>query len=318
MRLRVGLPAAALILLAGNAPLHAADDAAVRDAIRIAEESFARAEIAGDVAGMMEIYAEDAVLFPPGEDPVAGRSAATAWIRRRRLSATKISREQFETSGLDVCADLAVETGTVARDREAPGGAPTTMGTPYMAVWKRQSDGSWRIQKEMWSRPGPAVPAAGIPSPRDEAVAAAPAGAIPAAPPAAPVLPPPMAPPPDFLSIPDPRPLSEGFVRTIGDQLRARAGKVRALEGAGSGEEARRAAIRRADRELQALIRDVGWIDVGRFGIATSCDAAFIVSESGDAILLKSTLPWMKDLQTNPDGTACYAKALDAYGKLPR
>jgi len=318
MRLRVGVPAAALILLAGNASLHAADDAGVRDAIRVAEERFARAEMAGDVDGMMEIYAEDAVLFPPGEDPIAGKNAATSWMRRRHLPAATISREQFQTSDLDVCADLAVETGTVTRQREAPGNAPTTIGTPYIAVWKRQSDGSWRIQKDMWSGPGSAGSTAALPTPRDDGAAPVPATPAPAASPASPVMPPPMAPPPDFLSIPDPRPLSEGFVRTIGDQLRARAGKIRALEDARSGEEARRAAIRRADRELQALIRDVGWIDVGRFGVATSCDAAFIVAESGDGILLKSTLPWMKDLQTNPEGAACYAKALDAYGKLPR
>jgi hypothetical protein len=127
-----------------------------------------------------------------------------------------------------------------------------------------------------------------------------------------------MAPPPDFLSIPDPRPLSDGYVRTIGDQLRARAGKIRALEASHADEPTRHAAIRRADRELQTLIRDVGWIDVNRFGVPTSCNAAFIVERSGDPALIKSAVPWMKDLQSNEEGVACYTSALAAYEKLPK
>lgn len=321
MRLRRGLQALSGVVLAGIAPLLAADDAAVRDAVRIAQEKFARAEVAGDVAGMMEIYAEDAVLFPPGEDPVSGRIAAAAWMRRRQTAATRISREQFETSSLDVCADLAIETGSVAREREAPGSAPATTRTAYMTVWKRQGDGSWKIQKDMWNRPGPVVWAAGAPSSRADLPAPAPASApampAPAAP-ASPALPPPMAPPADFISIPDPRGLSEGFVRTTGDQLRARAGKIRALEAAHASEQDRLTAVRRADRELQSLIRDVGWIDVTRFGVAASCDAAFIVARSGDPALIKSAVPWMKDLQSNEQGVDCYRIALEAYEKLPR
>jgi hypothetical protein len=127
-----------------------------------------------------------------------------------------------------------------------------------------------------------------------------------------------MATPADFLSIPDPRPLSDGFVRTIGDQLRARAGKIRALEASHADEPTRLAAIRRADRELQTLIRDVGWIDVSRFGVETSCTAAFIVERSGDTALIKSAVPWMRDLQSNEEGVACYTSALAAYEKLPR
>jgi hypothetical protein len=208
---------------------------------------------------------------------------------------------------------------------EAPGTAFVTTRAPYMTVWKRQVDGSWKIQKDMWNHGGSGAAAAAMSAPREthEAPAAplsapASAPAAPARAPAASVLPPPMATPPDFISIPDPRPLSDGYVRTIGDQLRARAGKIRALEASHADEPTRVAAIRRADRELQTLIRDVGWIDVTRFGVPTSCNAAFIVERSGDPALIKSAVPWMKDLQSNEEGVACYTSALAAYEKLPR
>jgi hypothetical protein len=62
----------------------------------------------------------------------------------------------------------------------------------------------------------------------------------------------------------------------------------------------------------------VGWIDVTRFGVTASCNAAFIVERSGDPALIKSAVPWMKDLQSNEESVACYAGALAAYEKLPR
>ncbi len=127
-----------------------------------------------------------------------------------------------------------------------------------------------------------------------------------------------VAPPSDFIPIPDARPLSDGFVRTIGDQLKARAGKIRALDASQADEQTRLAAIRRADHELQTLIRDVGWIDVARFGVATACNAAFIVERSGDSALIKSAVPLMKDLQSNEESVACYTAARQAYDKLPR
>jgi len=124
--------------------------------------------------------------------------------------------------------------------------------------------------------------------------------------------------PPDYIPIPDPRPLSDGYVRTIGDQLRSRAGKIRSLEASQASEAAREAAIRRADRELQTIIRDVGWIDVGRFGVPAACSAAFIVEKSGDPALIKAAVPQMKDLQSNEESVDCYRRALEAYEKLPK
>jgi ketosteroid isomerase-like protein len=322
MRLREGLPAAALVFLAGVAALPAADEAAVRDSIRATEEKLARADVKGDVAARLDTYAEDAVIFPPGEDPVSGKRAVAQFVTRMQATSPKIAREQFEIASLDVCEDFAVETGSIAMQLEAPGTAFVTTRVPYMTVWKRQADGSWKIQKDMWNHGGAGVPATTIPAARETHTAPAappPAAPTPApAPAAASVLPPPMAPPADYLSIPDPRPLSDGFVRTIGDQLRARAAKIRSLEGSHADEQTRLAAIRRADRELQTLIRDVGWIDVTRFGVTASCNAAFIVERSGDPALIKSAVPWMKDLQSNEESVACYAGALAAYEKLPR
>lgn len=318
MRLRGGLRALAAVALGCAARLVAADESAVRDYIRLAEDRFADAQVRRDVPAMMEVYADDVVVFPPGEGPVSGKAAVTRWRTRALALAPRISREQFETASLDVCGDLAVETGSVAIQEEASGAPAVVNRTPYITVWKRQEDGSWKVRKDIWNH-GPGSSAASGSSARAETAGSEPPLAAPAAASPAPPSPPPSpAPPPDFIPIPDPRRLSEGFIRNIGDQLRARAGKIRSLEASNASESAREAAIRRADRELQTVIRDVGWIDVGRFGVATACNAAFIVEKSGDPALIRAAVPHMKDLQSNAESVAFYRRALEAYDKLPK
>jgi len=302
---------ASIFVLASAFPLRLAAepaDPAVSEAIRRAEADLVAAHQARDAAAAMEVYAADAVLFPAGEEPLRGKAELRRWLAGRMASSPPVFREQYETSTIDACGDLAVETGAVAAE-EGAGGSPRTVRTPRLAVWMRQSDGTWKIAREAFGGAGaPAMMPA--------------ASASPAAPP-----PPPLAAPSepprvvvlqatDVVPIPDPRPLSDGFVRTISDRLRSRVARIRSLESSGSGGEALRAAISKADRELQVTIRDVGWLDVARFGVATSCDAAYLVSVSNDPALVRSTVPWMKDLQTNPEGAACYETALEAYGKL--
>ncbi|HWC65699.1 MAG TPA: hypothetical protein VG777_06430, partial [Thermoanaerobaculia bacterium] len=77
---------AALCVLAAAAPAFPAAltaDPAVAEAIRRADDAFARADAAGDVSAAMDAYAEDAVLFPPEEEPVYGKPALRRWFERR-------------------------------------------------------------------------------------------------------------------------------------------------------------------------------------------------------------------------------------------
>ncbi len=307
---------AAICILGSAVPLRLAaqpSDTSIAEAIRRAEATLVAAHQARDAAAAMDAYAADVVVFPAGEEPVRGRSEVRRWLAARLASSPGASREQFETATLEACGDLAVETGAVAAEGET-GGAPRTVRTPRLAVWMRQSDGTWKIAREAFGGAGaPAMIPAEVVAPHPASPATA-SGAS---------APPPPEPPrvvvmqaTDVVPIPDPRPLSDGFVRTISDRIRSRAARIRSLEASGKSD-ALRTAVSKADRELQTTIRDVGWIDVARFGVATSCEAAHIVSVSEDPALVRSAVPLMKDLQTNPEGAACYERALEAYGKLP-
>ncbi len=291
-----------LSLVAWVSPVRGASDEAAALAIRSAREAYASADLRGDVAAMAKIYAPDAEIDPPGEPPVFGRESVRIRLRRFREARPPIERERFDAASLDVCEDLAVESGTWSADERMSDGTVTTTRGLRLAVWKRQAEGSWRIRQEMW----------GGESPSRSALPAAPIAVSPA-PSSAPAATAAEAPSGETLSIPEPRSLSDGFVRAVADQLRSRAAKIRALE---SSEEARRVAVARADRELRKIVRDVGWIDVERFGTAASCDAAFIVAASGDPAFIRATVPLMQDLRTNRASSGCYQPAIDAYEKI--
>jgi len=317
MRSKLLVLCAAVLALPAVALPDALDSATARE-IRSAAERLGRAETARDGRAIMEVLADDVALFPPGEEPISGKEDAARWLAQR--AAHSVSHERSEPAAVDVCGDVAIESGS-AFPEAAAAGAMTPLATRYLSVWKRRGDG-WKLAETMWTRYSatPVRSEAGVHVPPAAAEPAsppvpAPAPSAPLPVPAVPPIPP--APPSDYLPIPDSRRLSDGYVRTIADQVRGRAAKIRSLQGPGGSGESARAAISKADRELQAVVREVGWIDVGRFGVRTACDAAFIVSVSEDPVLIRSAVPRMGDLQSNPEGEACYAPAYEAYRKLP-
>lgn len=287
--------------VAGRA-LAAAPDEDVAGELRRAEEKACQSLATGSLADWSALSTEDVEIDSPGELPARGRDAAVERLSRHGCT----ERDRGATTHFDVGGDRAVETGF---GPASEGGAISSIRVVF---WQRQSDGSWRIRREIFAgdasvasriRPGasessvaPAAPGRGVSAPEPAASASFPAEEV--------------------IPIPDPRSLSDGFVRTTAEQLHARASRIRAAEASGAAD-ARRAAVERADRELRKLVRDIGWIDVDRFGTAASCDAAFIVAASGDAPLIRAAVPLMKDLESNPESAGCQRAAREAFQGLP-
>ncbi|MGH9441992.1 MAG: YybH family protein [Thermoanaerobaculia bacterium] len=279
---KIAVLALSLFALSHPAPADS-EAAAVRKAIEGEEARFVRAELKGDLDAMTNMFS----------DPALGKEAAAARIGRFRDVSASLVSERFEIASLDVYGDVAVESGELATQLEMARG-PVTDRVRYLWVWKRESDGSWKVSRGLWDASA-AVETRASRSARPS-------------PPQVPSL-------SDTVPIPDPRSLGPGFVRNIQDDLKSSARRLRSLSGAKSVKLAKAAA--RADRDLQKIIRDVGWIDVGRFGVSSSCDAAYVVSQSGDLALLRATLPLMeRDLADSGYDKACYDRAREAYQSL--
>jgi len=283
-----------------GAAFAAPPDDDVAGALRRAEEKAWQSAATGSFAAWAALYADDVEIDTPGVPPVRGRDAAVARLTRRGRKEAEGEAKRF-----DVAGDRAVET---ALGSATEGGALSSIRVVF---WERQADGAWKIRREIVAGDAPAAAGEGRADSPPSSAPEAPARAV--SPGKAAGV---SSPAEEVLAIPDARSLSDGFVRTVGEQLRSRAARIRSADASGS-PEARRAAVDRADRELRKLVRDIGWIDVNRFGTAASCDAALIVAESRDAPLIRAAVPLMNDLESNPESSGCERAAREALRALP-
>lgn len=290
------LPALAAAALLAGAPLCSQSEDP-RRAIGEAQRQFADAEARRDLpAAAAALYADDVILIVPGREPLRGREELSRLMASMPASAFA-THETFETQSLEVSGDQAVEIGAVVGDHEGRGSR-----APYLAVWRRVS-GSWRVWRAMWGEESGATPAIAPPPP---SIAPPPPSIAPPPPSIAPS-PPPIAPPPASIAppvmIPDARSLGEGYVRSIRDDL---ASHRRRAQAAAARDD--RAAAEKEARWLETLVRDVGWIDVRRFGPAAACDAARIVAAGGSAALREAARPRVEDLHTTVQAADCWAE----------
>lgn len=147
---------AALLLVAGCTPSVAEDTSeADLQAITQIRESEIRAFSAGDRDALNEIFAEDAVVIPPGQPAVEGVEARNAWLDDLY---SQVSVEgSYTDSQVTLAGDHAFERlGFVLRMTPVGGGDPVEEVGRGLHVYERQPDGSWRIVLDIWNVGPPA------------------------------------------------------------------------------------------------------------------------------------------------------------------
>ena len=158
---------------------HAAAPAAGADeaAIRAQTTSWVKAYNVGDAKAIAALYAEDALLMPPGAPVASGRTAIQAFITKD-TAGSKAAGAVFNVNpktDVGVSGDMGWESGTYTVTVK---GAVVESGK-FLSV-SRKKDGKWLYIRDTWNANAPPAP----PAPPAPAKAPAAPGA-PAAPPAA-------------------------------------------------------------------------------------------------------------------------------------
>lgn len=126
-----------------------------REGARIQQSAraFAEAARAGDFDRLASMYAEDAVLMPPGAPTVHGRPA----IREFLSSMPAFERFELNPEDIEGRGDLAYVRGnflmTVLAVPGDTASAVTERGK-FLEVRERQSDGSWLLVVDIWNSNG--------------------------------------------------------------------------------------------------------------------------------------------------------------------
>jgi uncharacterized protein (TIGR02246 family) len=120
-----------------------------RAAIEAANAKFDQAFQRGDAAAVGALYTQDAMLFPPDSEIIKGRQAIGEFWKATHKSGVKSAK--LTTLDVGASGDVAYEAGTVLLTVQPEGKEASTASAKYVVVWKRQSDGSWQLHRDIWN-----------------------------------------------------------------------------------------------------------------------------------------------------------------------
>ena len=120
-----------------------------RAAIEAANTKFSEAFARGDAKALAAMYTPDAIAFPPDSEMIRGNEAIGNFWKTTRDSG--VQSATLTTVDVGRSGDVAYEVGKVSLTIQPVGKEPTTAAAKYVVVWKRQSDGSWKLHRDIWN-----------------------------------------------------------------------------------------------------------------------------------------------------------------------
>ncbi len=110
-------------------------------------QAWVEAVNAGDWAAVGATYTEDAVLLPPNEPAVQGRSDIQAWFE----ALPPVSEIIDEVEEIDGVGDLAFIRGSYTLTMTPEGMDAVADTGKYLSVRRKQADGSWLLSRDIFS-----------------------------------------------------------------------------------------------------------------------------------------------------------------------
>lgn len=137
--------------------------------IRNADMEWSKAATAKNTDQVISYYAEDASLFVPNEPIATGIPAIKSeWTKMMALPGFSVN---WIPTRVDVAksGDLAYSFGNYNLTVSDPTGKPMNDRGKYVAVWKKQPDGKWKVEADIFNSDLPAQ--SGNPAPASSPVA---------------------------------------------------------------------------------------------------------------------------------------------------
>lgn len=138
---------------------------ASEQAVKDADVQWSQAAQAHNMGTLASFYADDATVLPPNADMITSKLGALKYWSEHLTKDVDVSWKpmfaEAAQSG-DLVYTLGSYTMTTKPAEAAKGakkgakGAPVTDHGKYMAVWKKQADGTWKAEVDMWNSDLPA------------------------------------------------------------------------------------------------------------------------------------------------------------------
>lgn len=134
-----------------NSSVLSSQPSKIEDPIFEARQLYVKALKTGDIDLFLSLAAEDIVWMPPNDTTVFGRAEFKEWIEEYfeyfRLAAYTEPERDVTVSG-----ELVIErTSYMIAIVPTKGTARIRDDGKMLTIWKRQSDGSWKIWRAIWN-----------------------------------------------------------------------------------------------------------------------------------------------------------------------
>jgi len=145
-------------LFPASSPASAASSPAVTEIDRTRDE-YAASWKAGDTARISGLYTDDAIVMYPDQPPVVGRAAISEYFKGFFTEFEALDF-QLASSEIVVAGDFAYDRGTYRwKAKPKKGGPPVDDDGKYLVILRRESDGRWRVARDMDNSDRPATQA---------------------------------------------------------------------------------------------------------------------------------------------------------------
>jgi uncharacterized protein (TIGR02246 family) len=144
------------VSLAGIGCASAGSPNDARSEILQLDAEWSRAAEGRDVDRAVSFWADDAIVFPPGSPPVAGKAAIREFVSKS--FATPGFSISWKTTSVAVSrgGDVAYATGTNRVTFAGPDGKQVAVDGKAVTVWRRGKDGAWKCVIDIWNDVSPA------------------------------------------------------------------------------------------------------------------------------------------------------------------
>ena len=121
----------------------------VRDSIEATIKTLVESLNGGDAAGVAAHYTDDAALLPPNAARIDGREGIQGvW---QGLIDANVRDVAMTTQEVDVFGEVANEVGTITATAPSKDGGRAQLAGKYVAVWKRGTEGTWQLHRDIWN-----------------------------------------------------------------------------------------------------------------------------------------------------------------------
>jgi uncharacterized protein (TIGR02246 family) len=128
------------------------------NALRDLDAAWSKTASANDVDGTVSYYTDDASLLPPNAPAATGKPAIRSAWAALLVPGNAVS---WQADKVEVArsSDLAYTVGTYQATIKDPQGKTLADRGKYTEVWKKQTDGKWKVVADMYNSDLPMTPA---------------------------------------------------------------------------------------------------------------------------------------------------------------